>query len=245
MSDPPKMIFDFQAGASHEANSAIFSHAANILAEDREKAVEEYITQDHINPSELLQPEYMSDQMSELDTDDEDEKKERKEDIQKAANLWSGALWQDRTGVAGVLAQWQESWLVVGSLGDSRNKSRSRAVMSPAGETGTLSTPQRANASNQGGSKLESNPNSRGALVVSENISLVGVQVKEVRLWIQRDIEQAKQCKADAMLQAFLQRASCAPETKQPELLQKRLKGFLPVCNGQVEAYSLRASRQP
>ncbi|KAG2096097.1 uncharacterized protein F5147DRAFT_778460 [Suillus discolor] len=114
--------------------------------------------------------------------------------------------------------------------------------MSPAGETGTSATPPRANASNQGGSKLESTPNSRGASVVSEHIDLVGVQVKEIRPWIQRDIEQAKQCKADAMLQALLQRASCAPETKQPELLQKCLKGVLPVCNGQVSAGGISSS---
>ncbi|KAG2096094.1 uncharacterized protein F5147DRAFT_656706 [Suillus discolor] len=114
--------------------------------------------------------------------------------------------------------------------------------MSPTGETGTSATPPRANASNQGGSKLESTPNSRGASVVSENIGLVGVQVKEVWPWIQRDIEQAKQCKADAMLQALLQRASCAPETKQPELLQKCLKGVLPVCNGRVSAGGISSS---
>ncbi|KAG1796275.1 uncharacterized protein HD556DRAFT_1234576 [Suillus plorans] len=36
------------------------------------------------------------------------------------------------------------------------------------------------------------------------------------------------------MLQVLLQRASCALETRQPELLQKSLKGVLPVCNGQV-----------
>ncbi|KAG2096095.1 uncharacterized protein F5147DRAFT_641750 [Suillus discolor] len=114
--------------------------------------------------------------------------------------------------------------------------------MSPTGETGTSATPPRANASNQGGSKLESTPNSRGASVVSENISLVGVQVKEVWPWIQRDIEQAKQCKTDVMLQALLQRASCAPETKQPELLQKCLKGVLPVCNGRVSAGGISSS---
>ncbi|KAG2096079.1 uncharacterized protein F5147DRAFT_763590 [Suillus discolor] len=88
----------------------------------------------------------------------------------------------------------------------------------------------------------ECHPNSRGASVVSENISLVGVQIKEVRPWIQRDIEQAKQCKADVMLQALLQRASCAPETKQPELLQKCLKGVLPVCNGQVSTGGISSS---
>ncbi|KAG1796282.1 uncharacterized protein HD556DRAFT_292111 [Suillus plorans] len=114
--------------------------------------------------------------------------------------------------------------------------------MSPAGETSTSATPPRANALSQGGSKLESTPNSRGASVVSENISLVGVQVKEVWPWIQRDIEQAKQCKADAMLQALLQRASCTPETKQPELLQKCLKEVLPVCNGQVSAGGISSS---
>ncbi|KAG1903595.1 uncharacterized protein F5891DRAFT_1210137 [Suillus fuscotomentosus] len=106
--------------------------------------------------------------------------------------------------------------------------------MSPAGETGTLSTPPRANASAHGASKIESTPNSRGAFVVSENIGLVGVQVKKLRPWIQRDIEQVKECKADAMLQALLQRASSAPETEQPELLQKCLKAVLPVCNGQA-----------
>lgn len=30
-SDPPKMMFNFQAGASHEANSAIFSQAADVV----------------------------------------------------------------------------------------------------------------------------------------------------------------------------------------------------------------------
>ncbi|KAG1717241.1 hypothetical protein EDB19DRAFT_1923676 [Suillus lakei] len=114
--------------------------------------------------------------------------------------------------------------------------------MSPAGETGTSSTPPRANAPAHGASKIESTPNSRGAAVVSENISLVGVRIKEVRPWIQRDIEQAKQCKADAMLQALLQRASCSPETEQPELLQKCLKEVLPVCNGQVSAGGIRSS---
>ncbi|KAG2104742.1 uncharacterized protein F5147DRAFT_654391 [Suillus discolor] len=108
--------------------------------------------------------------------------------------------------------------------------------MSPAGETGTSATPQRANASGQCDSKIESTPNSHGAFIISENISLVDVQVKEVRPWIQWDIEQAKQCRADAMLQALLQRTYCAPETKQPKLLQKCLKGVLPVCNGQVSA---------
>jgi hypothetical protein len=48
------------------------------------------------------------------------------------------------------------------------------------------------------------------------------------------------------MLQALLQRASCAPETKQPKLSQTCLKAVLPVCNGQVyaEVYILWASRQ-
>ncbi|KAG2352680.1 hypothetical protein BDR07DRAFT_1615549 [Suillus spraguei] len=114
--------------------------------------------------------------------------------------------------------------------------------MSPAGETATSSTPPRTNAPAHGSSKIKTTPNSRGAAAVSENIDLVGVRVKEVRPWIQRDIQQAKQCKADAMLQALLQRASCAPETKQPELLQKCLKKVLPVCNGQVSAGSTHSS---
>ncbi|KAG1775190.1 hypothetical protein EV702DRAFT_1280088 [Suillus placidus] len=116
--------------------------------------------------------------------------------------------------------------------------------MSPSGETGTSSTPPRANglAHGHGASKIESTPNSRGAAVVSENISLVGVKVNKVRPWIQRDIEQAKECKADAMLQVLLQHASSAPETKQPELLQKCLKAVLPVCNGQVSTALVKSS---
>ncbi|KAG2092324.1 uncharacterized protein F5147DRAFT_779719 [Suillus discolor] len=106
--------------------------------------------------------------------------------------------------------------------------------MSPAGGTGTSSTPPRANAQAHGPSQLKSTPNSRGASVVSENIDLVGVKVKKIRPWIQRDIEQTKECNVDAMLQALLQRSSCAPHTIQPELLQKCLQAVLPVCNGQV-----------
>ncbi|KAG2097714.1 uncharacterized protein F5147DRAFT_816386 [Suillus discolor] len=87
--------------------------------------------------------------------------------------------------------------------------------MSSASETGTSSTPPRANAPVYDYSKIES---------------------------IQRDIEQAKECKADAMLQALLQRASSAPETKQPELLQKCLKAVLPVCNGQASTALVKSS---
>ncbi|KAG2107426.1 uncharacterized protein F5147DRAFT_653300 [Suillus discolor] len=112
--------------------------------------------------------------------------------------------------------------------------------MSPAGET--ESTPPRANASAPGASKIESTPNSRGASVVSENIGVLGVKVDKVRPWIQRDIEQVKECKADAMLQALLQRASSAPKTKQPELLQKCLKAVLPVCNGQASTALVKSS---
>ncbi|KAG1824896.1 uncharacterized protein BJ212DRAFT_552525 [Suillus subaureus] len=105
--------------------------------------------------------------------------------------------------------------------------------MSPASETGTSSTPPRANAQTHVASTIESTPNSRGASVISENIGVLGARVKKVRPWIQRDIEQVKECKADSMLQALLQRASFAPETEQPDLLQNCLKAVLPVCNGQ------------
>ncbi|KAG2051435.1 hypothetical protein BDR06DRAFT_588527 [Suillus hirtellus] len=112
--------------------------------------------------------------------------------------------------------------------------------MSPAGEI--ESTPPRANASAPGAGKIESTPNSRGASVISENIGVLGVKVRKVGPWIQRDIEQVKECKADAMLQALLQRASSAPKTKQPKLLQKCLKAVLPVCNGQVSNALVKSS---
>ncbi|KAG2031062.1 hypothetical protein BDR03DRAFT_973469 [Suillus americanus] len=104
-------------------------------------------------------------------------------------------------------------------------------MISHAGETGTSSTLPRANAPTRGTSRIEFTSNSHGAAVVSENISLVAVTLRK------REIEQAaEQYKADVMLQALLQRASCAPETKQPELLHKCLQAVLPVCNGQVRS---------
>jgi hypothetical protein len=48
--------------------------------------------------------------------------------------------------------------------------------MSPASDTGTLSTPLRANATTHDASKIKSTPNSRGAAVISENIGVLGVK---------------------------------------------------------------------
>jgi hypothetical protein len=48
--------------------------------------------------------------------------------------------------------------------------------MSPASDTGTLSTPARANAQTYEASKIKSTPNSRGAAVISENIGVLGVE---------------------------------------------------------------------
>ncbi|KAG2346907.1 hypothetical protein BDR05DRAFT_997282 [Suillus weaverae] len=114
--------------------------------------------------------------------------------------------------------------------------------MSPAGETGTSSTPPRANPQAHGSSQLKSTPNSRGAAVISDNIGLVGVNVKQVGPWIKRDVEQTKECNVDAMLQVLLQRSSCAPDAIQPELLQKCLEAVLPVCNGQVSTALVKSS---
>ncbi|KAG1840713.1 hypothetical protein DFJ58DRAFT_88001 [Suillus subalutaceus] len=44
------------------------------------------------------------------------------------------------------------------------------------------------------------------------------------------------------MLEALLQRASCAPETKQPELVQKCPMEIVPVCNGQASAGDIYSS---
>ncbi|KAG1776691.1 hypothetical protein EV702DRAFT_1046016 [Suillus placidus] len=104
--------------------------------------------------------------------------------------------------------------------------------MSPAGETGTSSTPPRANAQ----------AHAVGLPVISDNISLVGVNVKQVGPWIKRDVEQTKECNVDAMLQVLLQRSSCAPDAIQPELLQKCLEVALPVCNGQVSTALVKSS---
>ncbi|KAG0699555.1 hypothetical protein DFH29DRAFT_1070617 [Suillus ampliporus] len=103
------------------------------------------------------------------------------------------------------------------------------------GEPGSSSTPQRPNVAGLAGSSLKSTPNSRGAATVSDHISLVGVEVEKIRPWIQRDIEQAKTCPVDAMLQVLLQRASIDHKTEQPGLLERCLEAVLPVCNGRVK----------
>ncbi|KAG2125371.1 hypothetical protein DEU56DRAFT_892567 [Suillus clintonianus] len=108
--------------------------------------------------------------------------------------------------------------------------------MSPPGDNGTSSTPPRANAVPNLDGKIKSTPNNRGTATVSEHISLLGVNVPQVSPWVQRDIEEAKTCKVDAMLQVLLERASCNKEKEQPDLLQKCLEAVLPVCNGDVAA---------
>ncbi|KAG0696690.1 hypothetical protein DFH29DRAFT_1082776 [Suillus ampliporus] len=103
------------------------------------------------------------------------------------------------------------------------------------GEPGSSSTPQRSNVAGLAGSSLKSTPNSRGAATVSDHISLVGVEVEQIRPWIQRDIQEAKTCQADAMLEVLLQRASLDRKTEQPGLLERCLEAVLPVCNGRVK----------
>ncbi|KAG0699553.1 hypothetical protein DFH29DRAFT_1014269 [Suillus ampliporus] len=103
------------------------------------------------------------------------------------------------------------------------------------GQPGSSSTPSRPNVAGHTASTLKSTPNSRGAATVSDHISLVGIEVEQIRPWIQRDIAQAKTCPVDAMLQVLLQRASLDRKTQQPDLLQKCLEAVLPVCNGRVK----------
>ncbi|KAG1764970.1 hypothetical protein EV702DRAFT_1051190 [Suillus placidus] len=57
------------------------------LAEDREKAVEEYKARNEKDPTDLLRPEYMSEQASEVDTDDEEKRKDRQKKLYQAAKL--------------------------------------------------------------------------------------------------------------------------------------------------------------
>jgi hypothetical protein len=44
-------------------------------------------------------------------------------------------------------------------------------------------------------------------------------------------LEQAQPCHFDAMLSMFLQRASNAPKTEQPKLLQRCLETVVKLCN--------------
>ncbi|KAG1851632.1 hypothetical protein DFJ58DRAFT_842115 [Suillus subalutaceus] len=57
------------------------------LAEDREKAVEEYKARNEKDPTDLLRPEYMSEQASEVNTDDEEKRKDRQKKLYQAAKL--------------------------------------------------------------------------------------------------------------------------------------------------------------
>ncbi|OJA09990.1 hypothetical protein AZE42_03830, partial [Rhizopogon vesiculosus] len=55
--------------------------------------------------------------------------------------------------------------------------------------------------------------------------------MENLRPWIERDIEQAQTCHADAMLSALLQRASNNPQTEQPQLLDMCLAAVVGLCN--------------
>lgn len=103
--------------------------------------------------------------------------------------------------------------------------------MSPpdANATGSSSTPPRANAVHT--STMKSTPNSRGAAVISSHINFLGADVDHLRPWLERDLEQAQLCQFDAMLSMFLQRASNAPQTEQPKLLQRCLETVVKLCN--------------
>jgi hypothetical protein len=50
------------------------------------------------------------------------------------------------------------------------------SIMSPASDTGTLSTPVRANAQTHDASTIKTTPSSRRATVISDNIGVLGVK---------------------------------------------------------------------
>ncbi|KAG2125388.1 hypothetical protein DEU56DRAFT_573329 [Suillus clintonianus] len=103
--------------------------------------------------------------------------------------------------------------------------------MSPAGGAGTLSTPQHEKAAAHPAGKIEYTSNSCGTAVVSEHISLVGVNVDQIHPWTQHNIQEAKTCKADAM-----------PRVQ--ALLQKCLKALPPVCNERAAGSATKGKRK-
>ncbi|KAG1774541.1 hypothetical protein EV702DRAFT_1032067 [Suillus placidus] len=102
-------------------------------------------------------------------------------------------------------------------------------VGNPAGATAPKTPPHGVNSE----PKLNSTPLAVGSAAISEHISAVGVDVRDVRPWIARDVEDYQECAVDKMLEELLYH--CKDDSKplpdKSTLLDDSLKAVLPICN--------------
>ncbi|KAG1720569.1 uncharacterized protein EDB91DRAFT_1280577 [Suillus paluster] len=82
---------------------------------------------------------------------------------------------------------------------------------------------------------LKSTPNAVGSAVISEHISTVGVQISDLRPWNSRDVENFRQCGADAMLQELLDgcQDTSVPPIEKSKLLKDSLNAVVNLCNNE------------
>ncbi|OAX31211.1 hypothetical protein K503DRAFT_870719 [Rhizopogon vinicolor AM-OR11-026] len=81
--------------------------------------------------------------------------------------------------------------------------------------------------------EIKSTPNAVGSAAMSENIGTLGADIRDVRPWITRDIQDHKKCGTDAMLQELLYRCgdTSKPVPDKSILLKTCLDAVLPICN--------------
>ncbi|KAG1720577.1 uncharacterized protein EDB91DRAFT_1230992 [Suillus paluster] len=82
---------------------------------------------------------------------------------------------------------------------------------------------------------LKSTPNAVGSAVISEHISTVGVQISDLCPWISWDVENFRQCGADAMLQELLDgcQDTSVPPIEKSKLLKDSLNAVVNLCNNE------------
>ncbi|KAG1754535.1 hypothetical protein EDB19DRAFT_1666907 [Suillus lakei] len=105
------------------------------------------------------------------------------------------------------------------------------ALTSVAGATAPK-TPLHGGNSTSG---LNSTPLTVGSAAVGEHVSTLGVGVNDVRQWITRDIDNHRECDADAMLQELLCGFEERPSSEKSKLLQDSLKAVLDICSNTRE----------
>ncbi|KAG2132299.1 uncharacterized protein EDB93DRAFT_1309956 [Suillus bovinus] len=103
------------------------------------------------------------------------------------------------------------------------------------------STPPRNSGLN---TDLKSTPHAVGSAIVSEHIDTLGVNVSDVRPWIERDVRNFKRCGADTMLQQLLEMCTdpteSFPSSEKSTLLDTCLEAVLPLCNGPGVAQKIK-----
>ncbi|OAX34638.1 hypothetical protein K503DRAFT_785624 [Rhizopogon vinicolor AM-OR11-026] len=90
--------------------------------------------------------------------------------------------------------------------------------------------------------EIKSTPNAVGSAAMSENIGTLGADIRDMRSWITRDIQDHEKCGTDTMLQELLYRCvdTSKPVPDKLILLKTWLNAILPICNKTGETKDIK-----